>query len=46
MKLYHHPPIGVESTASESMINGESAFAGEMTVLGTWKSSIAIEERA
>ena len=35
--------IGVSSTASESTINGEFAFAGETTVLGTSKSSTIIE---
>ena len=35
--------IGVGTTASELTINGESAFAGEMTVLGMSKSSTTTE---
>jgi len=35
--------IGVGSTASGSTINGESAFDGETTALGTSKSSTIIE---
>jgi addiction module HigA family antidote len=35
--------IGVGSTVSESTISGVSAFAGEMTALGTLKSSTTIE---
>ena len=35
--------IGVGNTVSESTISGEFAFAGEMTVLGTSKSSTIIE---
>jgi hypothetical protein len=38
--------IGEDSTVFESTINGESVSAGEMMVLGTWKSSTTIEERA
>jgi hypothetical protein len=35
--------IGADTTASELAINGESAFAGEMTALGMSKSSTIIE---
>jgi hypothetical protein len=34
--------IGEANTVSGSMINGESAFAGEMMVLGTQKSPTTI----